>query len=197
MSKAKTLLEQTSKAIGRSQKNEEADVDAIIKELVDTGWSGSNEEQMKAVQLLKGLATSDDPKANAFMKKLDKFTSNMETSEKLSPKKADDYKLALKHAQAMLGKAKVKAKSGDQEDKDNVSFWQDRIQSITTKLKESVDEASDNDLKPFIELIKNAKSYDDMKKKLFSDDKLEKLWDKVGMTFTEFNELVRVHGKFD
>jgi len=29
------------------------------------------------VQLLKGLATSDDPKSNAFMKKLDTFTSGM------------------------------------------------------------------------------------------------------------------------
>ena len=56
---------------------EAVDVDKIIKELIDTGWSGSNKEQMKAVQLLKGLATSDDPKSNAFMKKLDKFTSGM------------------------------------------------------------------------------------------------------------------------
>lgn len=56
------------------------DVDAIIKELIDTGWSGDNESQMKAVQLLKGLATSDDPKSNAFMKKLDKFTSDMKSA---------------------------------------------------------------------------------------------------------------------
>jgi len=36
---------------------------------------GSNEEQLKATQLLKGLATSDDSKANAFMKKLSDVTS--------------------------------------------------------------------------------------------------------------------------
>ena len=53
------------------------DVDAVIKELIDTSFGGDNESQMKAVQLLKGLATSDDPKANAFMKKLDKMTSGM------------------------------------------------------------------------------------------------------------------------
>lgn len=65
------------KAPEKKETNEAVDVDKIIKELIDTGWSGSNEEQMKAVQLLKGLATSDDPKSNAFMKKLDKFTSGM------------------------------------------------------------------------------------------------------------------------
>ena len=62
---------------GKNVLEEAVDVGAVIKELIDTGWSGNNEEQMKAVQLLKGLATSDDPKSNAFMKKLDKFTSGM------------------------------------------------------------------------------------------------------------------------
>jgi len=56
---------------------EGVDVDAVIKELIDTSFGGDNESQMKAVQLLKGLATSDDPKSNAFMKKLDTFTSGM------------------------------------------------------------------------------------------------------------------------
>jgi hypothetical protein len=62
---------------GKNFLEEAVDPKAIIKELIDTGWSGSNEEQMKAVQLLKGLATSDDPASNAFMKKLDKFTSGL------------------------------------------------------------------------------------------------------------------------
>jgi hypothetical protein len=61
---------------------EAVDVQKVIKELIDTGWSGSNESQMKAVQLLKGLATSDDPASNAFMKKLDKFTSGMKADKK-------------------------------------------------------------------------------------------------------------------
>lgn len=65
---------------------EEVNIDSIIKELIDTNWSGSNEEQMKAVQLLKGLATSDDPKANDFMKKLDNFTSSMKANESLADK---------------------------------------------------------------------------------------------------------------
>ncbi len=60
---------------------EKVDAKEIIKELIDTGWSGSNEEQMKAVQLLKGLATSDDPASNAFMKKLDNFTSGLKADK--------------------------------------------------------------------------------------------------------------------
>lgn len=60
---------------------EAVDEKKIIKELIDTGWSGSNEEQMKAVQLLKGLATSDSPEANKFMKALDKFTSSLNAED--------------------------------------------------------------------------------------------------------------------
>lgn len=40
-------------------------------------FSGDNEDQMRGVQLLKGLAVSDDPKANEFMKKLDKATTKI------------------------------------------------------------------------------------------------------------------------
>lgn len=53
-----------------------ADVNKIIKDLAGD-FSGSNEEQMKGIQLLKGLATSDDPKANRFMKAVDKATTKI------------------------------------------------------------------------------------------------------------------------
>jgi hypothetical protein len=56
-----------------------ADVKKIISDL-KTSFGGSNEEQMKAVQLLKGLATSDEPEANEFMKALDKSTTQIATS---------------------------------------------------------------------------------------------------------------------
>lgn len=59
----------------------DANVQSIIDELITTKWSGSNEEQMKAVQLLKGLATSDDPAANKFMQKLDQVTSGLDSKE--------------------------------------------------------------------------------------------------------------------
>ena len=59
------------------EKKSDTNVSKIIGDLIDTDWSGSNEEQMKAVNLLKGLATSDDSKANKFMKDLDTYTSKM------------------------------------------------------------------------------------------------------------------------
>lgn len=57
--------------------DEAVDIKKIIDELISTSWSGDNESQMKAVQLLKGVALSDDPAANTFMKALDKATSGM------------------------------------------------------------------------------------------------------------------------
>jgi len=73
MSKAAELMQELEPVT-------ENKTDDVIKELIDTSWSGSNESQMKAVQLLKGIALSDDPAANAFMKKLDTFTSGMTAS---------------------------------------------------------------------------------------------------------------------
>jgi len=56
---------------------EDIGIKKIIGDIIDKNWSGSNEEQMKAVNLLKGLATSDDSSANKFMKALDDFTSTL------------------------------------------------------------------------------------------------------------------------
>ena len=55
---------------------EEVDVEKIIDDLADN-FGADNEKQMAGVQLLKGLATSDDPKANEFMKKLDQATTEI------------------------------------------------------------------------------------------------------------------------
>ncbi len=74
---AKDVREAIGKKVEGKKVDEAVDVSAIIKELIDTSFGGSNKEQMKAVQLLKGLATSDDPKSNKFMKELDKLTSSM------------------------------------------------------------------------------------------------------------------------
>lgn len=54
--------------------NEEVDAKKIIKDLAKS-YGGSNEEQGKMVQLLRGLAFSDDPASNKFMKALDKWTT--------------------------------------------------------------------------------------------------------------------------
>jgi len=53
---------------------EKADIDKMIKDLAGS-FGGSNEEQGKMVQIMKGLAFSDDPKANKFMKAMDKATT--------------------------------------------------------------------------------------------------------------------------
>ena len=52
------------------------DINQVIKDL-GGNFAGSNDDQMKAVQLLKGLALSDDPKANEFMEKLDAATTQI------------------------------------------------------------------------------------------------------------------------
>lgn len=49
----------------------------IVKELIDTSFGGSNDSQGKAVELLKGLAFSDEAISNKFMKALDKWTSGL------------------------------------------------------------------------------------------------------------------------
>lgn len=78
MCKCKKLNEKFETLIG-----EAVDVQAIIKEVIATDWSKDNESQMKTLQLLKGIATSDEPAANAFMKSIDKYTSSL---------KAEDFK---------------------------------------------------------------------------------------------------------
>lgn len=62
-------------------KMEDADVDSVIKSIIGLDWGGSNDEQGKAVELLKGLAFSDDHKANKFMATLNKFTSSLNPKE--------------------------------------------------------------------------------------------------------------------
>lgn len=55
---------------------QDADVEKIIKDLAKD-FGGSNEDQAAGLQLLKGLAFSDDPKANEFMRELDKCTTQI------------------------------------------------------------------------------------------------------------------------
>jgi len=51
-------------------KNEAVDVESVMQAVVDAKPSDDNAEQGKFVQLLRGLAFSDDPKATAFMAKV-------------------------------------------------------------------------------------------------------------------------------
>jgi len=61
-------------------KFQEADIKKIIKDLA-SAYGDSNESQGKMIQLLRGLAFSDDDLANKFMVELDKATT--EISNKL------------------------------------------------------------------------------------------------------------------
>jgi hypothetical protein len=49
-----------------------ADVKKIIQDIKDKDLSGSNEQQGAFAEMIKGLAFSDDPLSNEFMKKVDK-----------------------------------------------------------------------------------------------------------------------------
>jgi len=66
---------------GNQETNEAVDAKKIIKELIETGWSGSDKEQGKAVQLLRGLAFSEEEVSNKFMKKIDEFTSSLDPKD--------------------------------------------------------------------------------------------------------------------
>lgn len=82
-------------------------VEKMIKDL-SKDFGGSNKDQMAGVQLLKGLAVSDDPMANKFMKALDKATTEIsrklldgnkteetKLDEAILPKKLSDTKRKL------------------------------------------------------------------------------------------------------
>jgi hypothetical protein len=75
---------------------EKVDISKIIKDLGNS-FGGSNEDQMRGVTLLKGLATSDDPKANEFMKALDKWTTQQ--SKKMSESKVIEIQDEIKIVQ--------------------------------------------------------------------------------------------------
>ncbi len=71
--------------------DKEIDIKKIIKDLGDTTFGGSNKEQGKMVSLMKGLAFSDDPLSNKFMKKVDKAL-NIISKEVLGKDKKEEYK---------------------------------------------------------------------------------------------------------
>lgn len=61
----------------------------VIKDLGASDFSTSNDEQMKMVQLLKGIALSDEKVSDVFMKKLDTFITKL-SSELLQEDNGED-----------------------------------------------------------------------------------------------------------
>jgi len=64
------------KLLRKTQTVEAVDVGKVIQSLIDAKPSDDNEEQGKIVQLLRGLAFSDDEKSTQFMKKLTDLISD-------------------------------------------------------------------------------------------------------------------------
>jgi len=56
--------------------SEQVDVKGVIQSLIDTEASDDNEKQGKIVQLMRGLAFSDDPISDKFMKRLTDMISD-------------------------------------------------------------------------------------------------------------------------
>jgi hypothetical protein len=109
-------------AIAEDEKSQE-----IIKELKSTGFGGDNESQMKAVQLLKGLATSDSPDANAFMKKLDSAVKGM-SEENLTESEFEATEAYQK-------------KSPEEQKKSKIAYWKKVIASTEQSIKSAEDRA--------------------------------------------------------
>ena len=137
------------------------DINQVIKDL-GGNFAGSNDDQMKAVQLLKGLALSDDPKANEFMEKLDAATTQIsqEMSESLVEyglsasikKKQKKHKAFTKH---MLKKKKKKMK---REEIDEASFNWKPVKKGQSSAKITV---SKNDVEKVLDYISdNESQYD-------------------------------------
>lgn len=67
MSLAKEALDTLESVL---PKNEAVDAKQVIQDLINTESSDDNQEQGKLAQLVKGLAFSEDPRSDAFMKRL-------------------------------------------------------------------------------------------------------------------------------
>jgi len=78
-----SVKEESKNLLAEGKLEEAESVSNTIGTVIDTNWGGSNKEQLRAVQMLKFLATSDDELSNKFMSALDSATSKM---------KKDDFK---------------------------------------------------------------------------------------------------------
>lgn len=125
---------------------EEVDVNKIIKDL-SGDFSGSNEEQMKGLQLLKGLATSDDPKSNEFMKKLDKATTQI--SKSMTEKKEN---VQINEASNVV---KGLAKDSGKSEKEVEKAWDEAIKIAEDEFGKKESKFSDKEYSYVTGIVKN------------------------------------------
>lgn len=63
------------------KKDKDPKVQKMIKDFIEIDWSKDQDSAGKAVNLLKGLAFSDDPMAEKFIKDLDKLSNTMNVED--------------------------------------------------------------------------------------------------------------------
>ena len=137
------------------------DINQVIKDL-GGNFAGSNDDQMKAVQLLKGLALSDDPKSIEFMEKLDAATTQIsqEMSESLVEyglsasikKKQKKHKAFTKH---MLKKKKKKMKREEIETVEESKSLIDLLNNIKNGGKIEDTDLTEEDVNGILDFYEN------------------------------------------
>jgi hypothetical protein len=82
-----TFTELNKASVDEKKANEAVDIKKVIQDLIDTEASDDNEDQGKIVQLLRGLAFSDDPQSDKFMKRLTDMISDKNFGDLTEKKK--------------------------------------------------------------------------------------------------------------
>lgn len=87
------------------------DVDQIIKDLIDTEFSSSEEEKGKAAEMLKGLFFSEDPKAKEMISKLDKWFSSLKGMSEVDSEDSSPLTKTMDRAMTKIGTKSIAVQS--------------------------------------------------------------------------------------
>jgi len=87
------------------------DVDQIIKDLIDTEFSSSEEEKGKAVEMIKGLFFSEDPKAKEMIGKLDKWFSSLKGMSEVDSEDSSPLTKTMDRAMTKIGTKSIAVQS--------------------------------------------------------------------------------------
>jgi hypothetical protein len=87
------------------------DVDQIIKDLIDTEFSSSEEEKGKAAEMIKGLFFSEDPKAKEMIVKLDKWFSSLKGMSEVDSEDSSPLTKTMDRAMTKIGTKSIAVQS--------------------------------------------------------------------------------------
>lgn len=87
------------------------DVDQIIKDLIDTEFSSSDEEKGKAAEMIKGLFFSEDPKAKEMIVKLDKWFSSLKGMSEVDSEDSSPLTKTMDRAMTKIGTKSIAVQS--------------------------------------------------------------------------------------